>query len=155
MRAAPPGIASRLPPEWRGNSLITRFPETSICELVGYLLHCAPLARNLILIKLTPEDRAWVFHTFDKAPETVKSLMLTSIWIECRLSKTMGRVILTEADVMKRLGVLRCLHCHELFHSIDRKRGYPLCLTCASDIEFIGLNLRDSIQKLRRGEKIA
>lgn len=155
MRAAPPGLAGRLPPGWAGSALIWPPDENWIAGFVLQMFACKPDVRNIVLRSLTFEDRAWIFHGFDHVPEMVKNLMLSSLWIECKAKGTMGRIVVTTAEMMKRMGVMRCIHCFQMFHAIDRYSGYPLCIPCATDIEFIGLDLRESIQKLRRGEKIA
>lgn len=119
----------------------------------------APAERNRILRALFPDDRNWIFRTFDHAPDMQKRLMLTGVWLEYDRrgagAKHLRYIVTNSMEFLKHMSVVRCLHCHEVTHAIDRHPGHPLCRSCAADLVFLGHDLRETIRKLRCGEKIA
>lgn len=151
----PAGIEDRLPP-WMGTAVTG--DEMLVMRFLSWILPVYPGIRNKRLNALTRHDRAWLFQTFDHAPDNLKRLMITGVYLENldrRSGRATSRPVTNSDEILKLVGVLRCLHCREVAHSMDRYPGHPLCKTCATDLEFIGLNLREAIRKLRRGEKIA
>ncbi len=150
----PTGLAERLPPGWAGKNLTD---ETWVCGFLGMLWPMGPRERRNILQNLTREQRDWIFRLFDNSTEMVKRLMLTGVFLEYKTNPRVARrkIVTTAEEILKACDVTRCLACREVSHSLDRHPTVPLCTPCATDLSFIGHDLREICRRLRKGEKIA
>lgn len=91
-----------------------------------------------------PEDRNFVFHNLDQASEHFQNAVLKRVSVGVSPPGARFYVSFTMREYHNRFELLRCQLDKQVYHKCDRVSGYRFCKTCAADLAFIGVDLKEA-----------